>query len=50
MAVELPELLVPDAPAWRAWLIENHEDSQGVWLVLTKKGGQITALDYAGAG
>ena len=49
MAIELPELLVADAAAWRAWLIENHQDSQGVWLVLTKKGGQLTALDYDGA-
>jgi uncharacterized protein YdeI (YjbR/CyaY-like superfamily) len=49
MAVELPELLVPDAAAWRAWLAENHATSPGVWLVLTKKGGQVTALDYAAA-
>ena len=49
MAVELPELLVPDAAAWRAWLTENHADSPGVWLVLTKKGGRVTELDYAAA-
>ncbi|MFL6164089.1 MAG: YdeI/OmpD-associated family protein [Jatrophihabitantaceae bacterium] len=49
MAVELPELLVPDAVAWRAWLAENHQDSPGVWLVLTKKGGRVTELNYAAA-
>ncbi|MEO6503808.1 MAG: YdeI/OmpD-associated family protein [Jatrophihabitantaceae bacterium] len=49
MAVELPELLVPDAAAWRAWLADNHSSSPGVWLVLTKKGGQVTALTYAAA-
>ena len=49
MAVELPELLVPDAAAWRAWLADNHATSPGVWLVLTKKGGRVTALDYAAA-
>jgi uncharacterized protein YdeI (YjbR/CyaY-like superfamily) len=49
LAVELAELLVPDAAAWRAWLAENHADSPGVWLVLTKKGGQVTELDYAAA-
>jgi uncharacterized protein YdeI (YjbR/CyaY-like superfamily) len=49
MAVELPELLVPDAAAWRAWLADNHASSPGVWLVLTKKGGQVTELDYAAA-
>lgn len=49
MAVELPELLVPDAEAWRAWLVENGSTSAGVWLVLSKKGGRLTALDYRGA-
>ncbi len=49
MAAELPELLVPDAAAWRAWLAEHHASSPGVWLVLTKKGGRVTSLDYAAA-
>ena len=49
MASDLPELLVPDAAAWRDWLAEHHASSPGVWLVLTKKGGQVTALDYAAA-
>ena len=49
MAVELPELLLPDAAAWRAWLQEHHDSSPGVWLVLHKKGGTVTTLDYAGA-
>ncbi|NMO91418.1 YdeI family protein [Actinomycetospora sp. TBRC 11914] len=34
---EQPELLVPDAAAWRAWLAANHTDPTGVWLVLAKK-------------
>ncbi|MCW2133143.1 YdeI/OmpD-associated family protein [Arthrobacter sp. VKM Ac-2550] len=49
MAAELPELLLPDAASWRAWLAENHGSSPGVWLVLHKKGGTVTTLDYAGA-
>ncbi|TLM87161.1 YdeI family protein [Pseudarthrobacter sp. NamE5] len=49
MAKELEELLVPDAATWRAWLEENHATSPGVWLVLHKKGGQVTELDYAAA-
>lgn len=49
MATDLAELLVADAGSWRAWLFENHRESPGVWLVLTKKGGRVTALDYAGA-
>ncbi|BCW18001.1 hypothetical protein NtRootA9_07090 [Arthrobacter sp. NtRootA9] len=49
MAVELEELLLPDSAAWRAWLEANHQASPGVWLVLHKKGGTITELDYAAA-
>lgn len=49
MAAELPELLVPDAAAWRGWLAENHSASPGVWLVLGKKGGTVTALSYDAA-
>ena len=49
MALELPELLLPDAAAWRGWLVEHHATSPGVWLVLSRKGGTTTALDYAAA-
>ncbi len=49
MAVELPELLVADATAWREWLAANHVEAPGVWLVLHKKGGTTTALTYAAA-
>ncbi|MEP7763585.1 YdeI/OmpD-associated family protein [Sanguibacter sp. 25GB23B1] len=47
--IELPELLVPDRPAWRAWLDENAATAIGVWLVLHKKGGTVTALTYVDA-
>lgn len=46
---ELPELLVPDLASWRDWLVHNHTTSTGVRLVLHKKGGTVTALDYAAA-
>jgi uncharacterized protein YdeI (YjbR/CyaY-like superfamily) len=49
MAIELEELLVPDAAAWRLWLENHHTDSPGVWLVLHKKGGNVTELDYDAA-
>ncbi len=49
MPVELPELIVPDAAAWRAWLEKNHATSSGVWLALHKKGGTVTELSYAAA-
>ncbi|GAB3270917.1 YdeI/OmpD-associated family protein [Sinomonas notoginsengisoli] len=46
MALDLPELLVPDASAWREWLAEHHRSSPGVWLVMHKKGGAVTELTY----
>ncbi|MDN4171959.1 YdeI/OmpD-associated family protein [Nocardioides sp. SOB77] len=46
---ELEELVVPDAAAWRAWLERHHDDSPGVWLALTKKGGDATTLTRADA-
>jgi uncharacterized protein YdeI (YjbR/CyaY-like superfamily) len=49
MAADLPELLLPDVVAWRAWLDENHATSEGVWLVLHKKGGTVTEITYATA-
>ena len=44
--IELTELLVADAAAWRAWLDAHHVDHPGVWLVLHKEGGHVTALTY----
>ena len=46
-AVDLPELLVADAAEWRTWLRSNQSKSQGVWLVLAKKGTtHPTTLSY----
>lgn len=47
--VDVPELLLPDAQSWRAWLAENHATSPGVRLVLHKQGGTVTELAYAAA-
>jgi uncharacterized protein YdeI (YjbR/CyaY-like superfamily) len=47
VAAELPELIVLDPVAWRAWLNEHHDESVGVWLVLAKKGTvKPTSLTY----
>ncbi|MGN6473569.1 MAG: YdeI/OmpD-associated family protein [Mycobacteriales bacterium] len=47
---ETPELLVPDATRWRAWLADNHATSSGVRLVLAKKNvAGPTQLTYADA-
>ena len=40
-------LVLADQAAWRAWLDENEETSDGVWLVLAKKGvTEPTSLSY----
>ncbi len=45
--MDLPELLVRDAAEWRSWLSAHHAESQGVWLILAKKGtGDPTTLSY----
>ena len=47
---DTPDLLVPDAAQWRAWLAANHAMSAGVRLVLAKKGAVgATRLTYADA-
>lgn len=41
------ELVIVDAEAWRIWLGENHQESDGVWLVLAKKNVTTpTSLTY----
>jgi uncharacterized protein YdeI (YjbR/CyaY-like superfamily) len=46
-ALDVPELLVADAAEWRTWLRSNQSKSQGVWLVLAKKGTEHpTTLSY----
>jgi uncharacterized protein YdeI (YjbR/CyaY-like superfamily) len=50
MAADIPELIVPDAAAWRSWLGEHHASRDGVLLVLARKGvAQPTSLTYAQA-
>jgi len=40
-------LVLADQAAWRAWLDENEQSSDGVWLVLAKKGvTDPTSLTY----
>ena len=40
------ELLVPGRAAFREWLEQNHATETAAWVVLTKKGGTVTALTY----
>lgn len=46
----LQPLMLPDAAAWRAWLDEHEDASDGVWLLLAKKGQDSpTTITYADA-
>ncbi|MFI0356391.1 YdeI family protein [Actinomadura sp. 9N407] len=33
-----------DAAQWESWLAEHHEDEDGVWLKIGKKGSAVAAL------
>jgi uncharacterized protein YdeI (YjbR/CyaY-like superfamily) len=45
-----PQLTVKDVDAWRQWLDAHEDDSDGVWLVMGKKGkAGPTSLTYAEA-
>ena len=41
------EVVVDDLPAWRAWLVEHHATSPGIWLVTWKKGSGHPTLPWA---
>ena len=43
---ELEELVVSDAEALRAWLLDHHTTSPGVWLAIARKGGTLTRLTW----
>lgn len=48
--MEIEPFVVVDAAAWRAWLDANEGSSDGVWLVLAKKGTtEPTSVTYAQA-
>ena len=50
MKTDRQELVFADVAEWRAWLEGNHSSSDGIWLVLAKKGTvKPTSLTYAQA-
>jgi uncharacterized protein YdeI (YjbR/CyaY-like superfamily) len=49
-AADAPDLIVSDTAAFRSWLDANRDRSEGVWLVLAKKGVTVpTSLTYVQA-
>jgi uncharacterized protein YdeI (YjbR/CyaY-like superfamily) len=49
MVLSGEEILVADRAGWRSWLAANHAAEPAAWVVLTKKGGTVTALTYEDA-
>ena len=43
------QLYFPDRASWRAWLEENHEDRDSIWLIFHKKNSATTSIDYESA-
>ncbi|ROP63436.1 uncharacterized protein YdeI (YjbR/CyaY-like superfamily) [Curtobacterium sp. ZW137] len=49
-AMDIDPFVVADAAAWRDWLVAHDDESDGVWLVLAKKGTtEPTSVTYAEA-
>jgi uncharacterized protein YdeI (YjbR/CyaY-like superfamily) len=44
VADELEIITCEDAAAWEAWLAENHERHEGVWIKIAKKGTGVTSV------
>ncbi|HVD38774.1 MAG TPA: YdeI/OmpD-associated family protein [Solirubrobacterales bacterium] len=49
MADELPIHLFPEPNDLEAWLEENHDSSDGLWLKIAKKGAPEPSVTYAEA-
>lgn len=39
-------VVADDRKAWRRWLHKHHTDTQGVWLVMARKGSDYASPDY----
>jgi len=43
---DLPTLPFASAEAFRAWLTERHDSSDGLWLAIAKKGSGVASVTY----
>lgn len=43
---DLPTFYAKDRTSWRSWLIENHETTQNVWLIIYKKQSGTPSVYY----
>ncbi len=49
MTTQLPFLEFADRAAWTAWLELNHDDSEGAWLLIAKKGAPHSTVSQSEA-
>jgi len=49
MTTHLPHIEFADRHAWTAWLEANHDRSDGLWLMIAKKGAPRTTVTQAEA-
>jgi uncharacterized protein YdeI (YjbR/CyaY-like superfamily) len=43
------EIYCADRASWRAWLEANHEQKDGIWLIISKKGASLSSVAYSEA-
>ncbi len=43
---EKPTFYAPSRKAWRAWLLQNHEKSTGIWLIIYHKDSSTPSVYY----
>ena len=43
---DLPVLSFENQPSWEAWLKLHHTEQKGIWLMLAKKGSNISSVGY----
>lgn len=44
--IQLPEIFLPTREEWREWLAENHDQSDGVWMIFHNKKSGLPTLTY----
>jgi uncharacterized protein YdeI (YjbR/CyaY-like superfamily) len=45
-STDSPVVSFADQAAWRAWLAAHHDEPDGVWLKIAKKGTDVESVDY----
>ena len=46
---DLPTISFTSPAEWEAWLDQNHDSSQGIWMRMFKKGSGVESVNHDGA-